>query len=258
MKRFKKMMCAALVAVMVVSTGAQAKDYDGSKAGRYADDHADKNSYNPEYPAFDSDCTNFTSQCIVAGGFPTIGLPLSEAVKCYRIFRRPSVYHSYAYFSYVWYQTIRDYVATTPWTVAGAASGDSFFGFWDYVKYKGASPRTYYFGNDSTYQQRLEELINLAEVGDIIQISHVSDSKTANHSYIVSRKEIERTVDPHPGKRHIYVCAHTSNRRNDDFELLVTKNRAKDGAAIKKTDTVYLWRVTAMNMNEMAKKKVYK
>lgn len=36
------------------------------------------NSYNPAYPTFDVDCTNYISQCLKAGGAPMRGYPNRE------------------------------------------------------------------------------------------------------------------------------------------------------------------------------------
>ncbi|WP_313894216.1 amidase domain-containing protein [Psychrobacillus sp.] len=36
------------------------------------------NSYNPAFPVFDVDCTNFVSQCLLAGGAPMRGMPNRE------------------------------------------------------------------------------------------------------------------------------------------------------------------------------------
>lgn len=47
--------------------------YNREAAVRYA--HQWWNSYNPAYPAFDVDCTNYVSQCLAAGGAPMRGYP---------------------------------------------------------------------------------------------------------------------------------------------------------------------------------------
>lgn len=50
--------------------------YDREAAVRYANTWWD--SYNPAYPKFDVDCTNFVSQCLRAGGAPMWGYPNRE------------------------------------------------------------------------------------------------------------------------------------------------------------------------------------
>ena len=50
--------------------------YDRLAAVRYADKWW--NSYNPAYPKFDVDCTNYVSQCLRAGGAPMWGYPNRE------------------------------------------------------------------------------------------------------------------------------------------------------------------------------------
>jgi len=42
------------------------------------------NSYNPDYLQCDSDCTNFVSQCVKAGGIPTSGTVIDGAPAVYR------------------------------------------------------------------------------------------------------------------------------------------------------------------------------
>ncbi len=47
--------------------------YDRIKAVQYAETWW--NSYNPRFPKFSVDCTNFVSQCLYAGGMPMVGYP---------------------------------------------------------------------------------------------------------------------------------------------------------------------------------------
>ncbi len=44
--------------------------YNASNAANYAKQYA--NSYNPNYPVFGADCTNFVSQCVYEGGMPML------------------------------------------------------------------------------------------------------------------------------------------------------------------------------------------
>jgi Putative amidase domain len=48
-------------------------EYNRAQAVRYAEIWW--NSYNPAFPKFDVDCTNFVSQCLYAGGAPMTGYP---------------------------------------------------------------------------------------------------------------------------------------------------------------------------------------
>ncbi|MBE1555083.1 amidase domain-containing protein [Sporosarcina limicola] len=50
--------------------------YDREAAVRYADTWW--NGRNPAFPSFDVDCTNFVSQCLLAGGAPMHGYPNRE------------------------------------------------------------------------------------------------------------------------------------------------------------------------------------
>ena len=50
--------------------------YNREAAVRYADEWW--NARNPAFPSFDVDCTNFISQCLLAGGAPMHGYPGRE------------------------------------------------------------------------------------------------------------------------------------------------------------------------------------
>mgnify|MGYP006054471659 FL=1 len=50
--------------------------YNRNAAIQYADQWW--NSYNPNFPIFDVDCTNYISQCLLAGGAPMRGQPNRE------------------------------------------------------------------------------------------------------------------------------------------------------------------------------------
>jgi len=50
--------------------------YSRQAAVQYANKWWD--SYNPEFPIFDVDCTNYVSQCLLAGGAPMWGYPNRE------------------------------------------------------------------------------------------------------------------------------------------------------------------------------------
>lgn len=50
--------------------------YDREAAVRYANEWW--NGRNPAFPVFDVDCTNFISQCLLAGGAPMHGYPNRE------------------------------------------------------------------------------------------------------------------------------------------------------------------------------------
>ena len=50
--------------------------YNRSAAVQYANQWW--NSYNPNFPIFDVDCTNYISQCLLAGGAPMRGQPNRE------------------------------------------------------------------------------------------------------------------------------------------------------------------------------------
>jgi hypothetical protein len=61
---------AAGLAVSIVSvTAGPADAYDGAAAATYADTYATSPN-SSQYPVFTTDCTNFVSQAVHAGGFP--------------------------------------------------------------------------------------------------------------------------------------------------------------------------------------------
>lgn len=51
--------------------------YDREAAVRYANEWW--NGRNPAFPSFDDDCTNYISQCLLAGGAPMHGYPNRES-----------------------------------------------------------------------------------------------------------------------------------------------------------------------------------
>jgi hypothetical protein len=57
----------------MISREKAAYTYDRMKAVQYAETWW--NSYNPKFPKFAVDCTNFVSQCLHAGGVPMTGYP---------------------------------------------------------------------------------------------------------------------------------------------------------------------------------------
>ena len=260
MKRYKlfcAMLSFSLVLMLLLSLveygdGAARAAYKGADAAKYARTYALKRNTAYDYYK-GADCTNFTSQCLVSGGFPVIALPQSEAEKCIGIVFKDKIYRSYAYFSHKKYSgglfgLVSQFVSTTPWSLAGAkTSGDNCYGFYDYIKHYGYLPVSFTF--KVNVEAKLQDLFNYAKVGDIIQLRYKGSSSSVDHSYIITERGYNRTVDPNPGQPYIRVCAHTGDRYDSNFFTLV-----RDGT-IKDTDTVLLWRITAFNMDTLSVKK---
>jgi hypothetical protein len=71
MNKFLQVSCSlalGLCSLAALSPTAWAGSYNRSAATAYADQYW--SSYNPNYPSFPSDCTNYASQVLNAGGFP--------------------------------------------------------------------------------------------------------------------------------------------------------------------------------------------
>lgn len=245
MKKIQKgvsfILCVFLLVGMTQTDTASA--YNGQAAADYAGRYY--GNYNPAYDSYSSDCTNFTSQCIVAGSFPTVKLPSGNV----SYFMLGGTYGTTEYFSHMKYtkklgigpisKTKTDFVATTTWTVAGLGSGGISYGFYAYVMSKGMIPLEF-----STPKTKINYLTEAASVGDIIQIKPKGSDSTV-HSYIV----VSKTYDLKNKRYDIGVSAHTGSRNNDDFRTMVEEG------IIKSTDTLVLLRITKADMNKMAQKK---
>jgi hypothetical protein len=68
-RRRRLPLIALLTAACLAATAGPASAYSGSGAAKYADTWATSDNY-PTYPIFSSDCTNFVSQAVHAGGYP--------------------------------------------------------------------------------------------------------------------------------------------------------------------------------------------
>jgi hypothetical protein len=67
MKRIKVLVAFAIVATMLFSLSAPAFAINKNAVGNYAEGYA--YNYNPNYASFSSDCANFVSQSLCAGGY---------------------------------------------------------------------------------------------------------------------------------------------------------------------------------------------
>ncbi|MBR0131995.1 MAG: amidase domain-containing protein [Lachnospiraceae bacterium] len=244
--RERRILALVLVILICFENFAYASStYSGQSVAQYANTWAD--SHNPNYPLYSNgDCTNFSSQCIVAGGFPTITLP--DDVVTYDMLG--GSYKSYAYFSNQKYTKTKkylfvikkkktDFVGTTPWTCAGEPNG-SFFGFFNYVSYKGLIPISF-----TTNSNNIDSLCLYACIGDVIQLqSKGAKAGDTYHSMVV----VGKTYDSKSKTYDIKLSAHSSARKNVSIRYLI-----KD-EAIKKDDTIYLLRITKADLSTMARK----
>lgn len=132
-----------------------------SKAVEYAHDYA--NSYNtPAYEKFSSDCTNFVSQCVVAGG------KSMNAPSNYKTLG--SMYKTTSY----WYS--KHWTEVSPYHRYGISSSFANVGdFYNYWKTRGALVET---------GLTKSELQSKAKLGDIVQLKNSSGSWF--HSIIIT------------------------------------------------------------------------
>lgn len=238
MKNVTRLIASLMCATMVIgSSGNVALAYNGQAAASYATKYYE--NYNSAYDSYSSDCTNFTSQCIVAGGFPTKAQKTADIKYSDLGDTRGEVdyfYHKKYTKTNFFGKTKTDFVASTTWTVAGNGTRHVAHGFYKYVTSKGLLPIEF-----STSATSVNNLAAAASVGDIIQLRDcISDSP--HHSYIVTSK----TYDSYNKRYNIGVSAHTGNRNNSDFRKLVTSG------VIQSDEQLVLLRITKADYNKLS------
>lgn len=150
------------VAILIVISST-ASAYDRNKAVDYAIQHTEPDSnqpgdkeeeYNQDYYIFESDCTNFVSQCLYAGGWNQIG--------------RYDAWSSNSWY-YVFYSwpSSTCYGFSRSWTVAN-----------DFYKFCAANP-----GRVKSVSVSAASI----KLGDVIQMDFTGDGKW-DHSLIVTKK----------------------------------------------------------------------
>lgn len=203
--------------------------YSGKNASTYARQYW--NSYNTSYPSYSSDCTNFASQCAVAGGETIVSLPASKVgILDYGGTYMCKNYWSCKYYTYkIGNVKIRKgYVPTSTWTIVDQAAGASSYGFQDFMLKNKNKVITIFNCADT---RSMNKLISTAKSGDIIQIQH-DGSNRCTHSYIVGSKKKNSK-----GNNDLFFYAHTSNRdASSDDSLWYLLNKK----TIKKSDTLVL------------------
>lgn len=177
----------------ITATSETTHEYDRTAAAQYALDYSSSSdgtgAYNTNFPSSKADCQNFVSQCIWAGlGGTNTATAISKKNK-------PMITDA----DRAWYCTQSGHSAT--WTVVGT--------FRDYIA-KEADNKVGLYG-----VRYAKNTIAKAQKGDVVQIT--INGKWA-HSYIINK------VTGTYGSRtlnDIYICAHTTNRNNENGALLI-------------------------------------
>lgn len=234
-EKMTRLMVLLLVCLLgVVNTSTVYAAYDGDKAVEYADKYW--NSNNGSYPSYSNDCTNFASQCVLAGGIKKVALPASKI----KLTSFGSTYTCTDYWScnYYTYKIVgitvkKGYIPTSSWTLVDNDTSKSLadsiiYGFQDFIKEKKNKTVTTYSCASDT---EMEKLIKNAEVGDIVQIRRKGDTRFS-HTYIVGKKK--KNSDK---KKDIFFYAHTGSRGAEEKDSL--RNLRGDGT-IPNTATLAL------------------
>lgn len=177
------------------------------------------------WPYFESDCTNFVSQCMKVGGIKTKDIPgddvtysdLDDTFKC-KDYWSCKKYTKKNF----WGKSKTAYVYTSTWTVVSKRSSSSWYGFYNYFKeYKKAEVKEY----DCSKEQQMNNLCAKARVGDVVQVRE-NNSSTKMHSMVVTKRE--KLSD---GTYDIYLSYHSNNKLNQSLRKQVY-------GAFKKDDVV--------------------
>lgn len=159
--------------------------YSGDSAAEYAIAHANQENYNINYPDYRNsggDCTNFVSQCVLAGGIGMSGSNSSIGV------------HSS---SNEWYCR---YINTGIFGNRRYSVSTSWIRVSDFNTYM-----TSVVNNKSTIAT-LNTLHTASEIGDVVQLADKTTG-TPYHSIIISEKDSATS----------YFCGHSNSRNNEDI-----------------------------------------
>ena len=162
----------AVTLSMSLTLAPPAYSYNGSSAAAYARAHYSSSTYNSNYGKFSSDCTNFASQAVYAGGQAmTRPSKINSGITT-----TSSYWYSYkatmqlSFFLWTWKVPV--FAQSSSWVrVAGGQ------GFYDYFK----SRKTTYVSKDLNY------IRSKAQLGDVIQVMTQGES-AKSHSTIVGAK----------------------------------------------------------------------
>ena len=212
----------AFMLVVVNTRGYVAFAYDRDAAVKYASNYC--TNYNSAYPKYSSDCTNFASQVLKAGGYKANPLPDSDV----SYGDLGTVYKTKEYWSAKKYTKSKlgiikktDFVSTSTWSNVDQLAGSSYYGLQDYmVSEKKKTVNCY-----SVSEKGIKLLIKEAKKGDIVQIA--KKNSRFSHSYIVGKVANDKAKN----RTDVYVYAHTGNRDAGDSDCLLRmfNNNELDG-----------------------------
>ena len=155
--------------------------YNGTKAAAYAKQYA--NGYNPAYPVFGADCTNFVSQCVYDGGMPMLVGGTDAHWYIYNVNER-----------------------SPSW-----AGADYFMRHWTKVRssgYYGRAREVLIYSKDYILQNR-NTVGNSIAVGDVVLYLNGVDSE-AYHANIISTKYSM-------GSPMVFYCSHNNPALDYDW-----------------------------------------
>ena len=167
--------------------------YDVEKAVEYAQEYAE--SPNKSYHKFDSDCTNFASQCLKAGNIKEEGEP-GEVIFGFR-----KVFDSYT--SWFHKSTLNGlfYKTTQGWTTV-----------------KGLDMRAHsgYLASKKMYVRlSVEDVAELVKPGDIV-LCWYGDKAEPRHTIICVEKKAST-------KKKVYFASHSKNYKHDSLDQIYTR-----------------------------------
>ena len=232
MRKQTKVWCTLLSLCLGISSLAvHSQAYSGSAASTYAGNYW--KTYNSNYPSYSSDCTNFVSQCLYAGGLRGTGLPASKVkITSYgKTYMCDTTYWSCdSYTTRLAGFTLKSgLIPTSTWTVVDEPAGSKNAGLQDWLINGKGFTATVVAANSKS---GIDNLISNAKQGDVIQIMHKGD-KRYSHSYLVGKKAYNKSYATYD----LYLYAHTGNRgatSTDTLRYLIGLQ------TIKSTDTVCL------------------
>lgn len=175
------------ITLMVTSPQTFAYTYNGTAAANYADKYW--SNYNPNYPSFSDDCTNFVSQSLYAGGLPQVvaynahtGVPEYTTYPSYWFLDNASIY-------------------ATSWTVASTL-------YSHLTQYDDGTLYATHLGTDQAYTDGMSK-------GDVLffnwgEAGNPTGSAGINHAVIQTGYGTTTTLTQ--TIQGDYVDSHTNNR----------------------------------------------
>lgn len=170
---------------LISSRIARVSGYSATAAAEYAIDYA--LTYNDEYPTYSSDCTNFASQCVHAGGIDMDG---SESL-------------------------IGTYDSTTEWFCIprsewhGNYEYESFAVTTSWIRVTDFNTYMRSVADRVSVKNTVSSLYSSCEMGDVVQLMSKA-SGTPYHSIVISNRNLSTA----------YYCGHSSNRVNENIESI--------------------------------------